>query len=66
LPSKCWTLSVVASDLVEAARIDRHHRPVRSLAARERAHAADFAEQVMDVLPVELVVGERAFALLEP
>src|SRR5581483_3740619 len=52
-------------DVVEAAGVDRRHRPLRALPARERADAAPLAEQVMDHLPVELVVGERLLALLQ-
>src|SRR4051812_24462884 len=52
-------------DVVETAGVDRHHRPVRALAARKRTDAAALAEQVMDHLLVELVVGQRLFALLQ-
>src|SRR2546422_10590722 len=52
-------------DLVQAAGIDRHHRSIRSLPARERAHAADLAEEVMDVLPLELIVRQRVIAFLQ-
>src|ERR1700693_469690 len=52
-------------DVVEAAGIDCHRRPFGPFAARERAHAAALAEQVMDHLPVELVVGERVLAFLQ-
>ena len=40
-------------------------KTARPFAARERPHAADLAEQVVDDLPVELVVGERILALLQ-
>src|SRR5687768_14316778 len=50
---------------VETPGVHGDHRPVRSLAARERAHAADLAEQVVDDLLVELVVGQRLFTLLQ-
>ena len=55
---------LVGIDVVDAAHVDRHHlRTVRPLAARKRLDAAGRAEQVMDVVPVELVFGGRAFAL---
>jgi len=59
-PSKCRTLSAVAS------RSSRHRvliatiGPVWTLTAREGAHAADLAEQVVDDLLAELVVAEGA------
>src|SRR5207302_3953267 len=51
--------------VVEAAGVDGDHRSARPLPAREGADAADPAEQMMDVLLVELVVGQRLFALLQ-
>jgi len=52
-------------EVVEASRVDRHHRPVWTLTAREGAHAADLAEQVVDDLLAELVVAEGALSLLQ-
>jgi probable HAF family extracellular repeat protein len=51
--------------LVEATRVDRHHRSARALPASERAHAAHFAKQMVDVLLAELVVGQEVLTLLE-
>jgi hypothetical protein len=52
-------------DVVEAARIDRDHRSLRTLAASEGPDAARFAEHVVDVSLPELVIGERFLAFLE-
>src|SRR5262245_10950457 len=51
-------------DLVQAADVDREHvRAVRRDAARIGADAAALAEQVMDYLLGELVVGLRVLAV---
>src|SRR5947209_5062892 len=52
-------------DVVEAARVHRHHRAIGPLAAGEGPDAAGFTEYVMDSLPVELVIGQRVLAFLQ-
>src|SRR5262245_48145357 len=54
-------------DVAETAHVDGEHLlSVRRLAARERADAAGRAEQVMDRLLAELIVGDRVLALQQP
>src|SRR5581483_10478797 len=56
----------VEIDVVDAAGVDRDHfRAVGPLATGERLYAAGRAEQVMDIVAVELVFGHRTFALQE-
>src|ERR1700687_6392701 len=56
-------LERVRIDAVEAADIDGHHlRCARPFAAREGLDAAGRAEQVVDVVLVELAIRRRALA----
>jgi hypothetical protein len=41
-------------DTRETARVDRDGRPVRPLPARKRLHPANLAEQMTDMLAIEL------------
>ena len=52
-------------DVVQAARIDRHHGALGALPASEGTDAADFAEEMVDVSVPELVVRQRLLAFFQ-